>query len=903
MHPAGGFDSMKRGPGGGLARRISVVNRWVRIVRRLRHTAATATSVRLGGRRRCKLPAAPAFRGLEPLEPRLLLNGQPGVSSLDVLLDYRFDTNNFFDTQEKRDVLQLAADTAVGRLLDDLRAINPSSRNRWTATFTHPGTGEFAAVQNMRVGADELVVFAGGRNLDGPAIGQGGPGGFSASGSGSFVNTVATRGEQGAGRNRPTDFGPWGGVIAFETNANWHFGLTGAGLSSPKKDFFSVALHEMVHVLGFGTAGSWEQLVDAENARFTGAASTAEYDKEGNPPLARGSQENPDLSHWKNTVRDEGKAVAMDPTTRVGKRTQLTELDLAALDDIGWEVRTGGQIHGVKWADADQDAKRDAGESGVEGWTIFLDDNENGLLDDGERSTTTDADGEYWFTELSPGGYTVAELPRAGWIATAGGPHDVQLDPVEVVTGIDFGNFQLPLMADLTVSVMTLDLPDTLVPGDRGKAELLVRNIDTLGVNQTVNVKLVASINDQIGDGDDVMLGGLNRRLRLPAGQIGDGEGSKLRLRLQVPGAAAAGSYQVFAVVDADNAVPERNELDNVDQVEAPRFDLALVFGQVDDRIVKRVTVDGITYQLRGAGSGAVVRGAGRPSVIVDGSDDKSMLQLRAGRDVPAVVHDVTVNGSARKIDLRKFTVTGDIFAAGTLEQLFAGTIADQHTITVDGTAERKTFSIRADVMRDVTVNSQLPVSRVDVGVWENTDDIADIITAPWAGVIRSKRNFEAGLNLTDASVAQSLNQLSVRQDIIGAVIRTAAGIRTIRAARLIDTTIFAGLGAAVADDALPAAAGDFAQQAAIATVSVRSRNTDASWLSNVRIAAFSLGKVSGGFAAATGQIYGLAAANYNSLSYRNGQGTVRLRSTDATLSTPGDTAVDADLIVRVVAI
>ena len=38
------------------------------------------------------------------------------------------------------------------------------------------------------------------------------------------------------------------------------------------------------------------------------------------------------------------------------------------------------------------------GEPGLAGWTIFLDADNNGVLDDGEAQTTTDADGNYaWY--------------------------------------------------------------------------------------------------------------------------------------------------------------------------------------------------------------------------------------------------------------------------------------------------------------------------------------------------------------------------------------------------------------------------------------------------------------------------------------------------------------------------
>ena len=77
-----------------------------------------------------------------------------------------------------------------------------------------------------------------------------------------------------------------------------------------------------------------------------------------------------------------------------------------------------GEINGYKWHDLNQDGVFDADEPGVEGWTIYLDSNENGQLDDGETSAVTDADGFYSFTNLGFGTYTVAEQSEPRWNQT-----------------------------------------------------------------------------------------------------------------------------------------------------------------------------------------------------------------------------------------------------------------------------------------------------------------------------------------------------------------------------------------------------------------------------------------------------------------------------------------------------
>ncbi|MBD2186167.1 hypothetical protein H6G03_34785 [Planktothrix sp. FACHB-1375] len=76
------------------------------------------------------------------------------------------------------------------------------------------------------------------------------------------------------------------------------------------------------------------------------------------------------------------------------------------------------EIRGTSWNDSDKDGVRDLGEPGLANRTIFLDKNQNGILNASETYTTTDANGNYAFTNLMPGGYTVAQLSQVGWTQT-----------------------------------------------------------------------------------------------------------------------------------------------------------------------------------------------------------------------------------------------------------------------------------------------------------------------------------------------------------------------------------------------------------------------------------------------------------------------------------------------------
>ena len=75
-------------------------------------------------------------------------------------------------------------------------------------------------------------------------------------------------------------------------------------------------------------------------------------------------------------------------------------------------------IEGTKWLDTNGDGLWNANELALEGWTIFLDLNGDGTLGADEPSTVTDSDGNYSFTQLTAGRYTVAEVLQSGWQQT-----------------------------------------------------------------------------------------------------------------------------------------------------------------------------------------------------------------------------------------------------------------------------------------------------------------------------------------------------------------------------------------------------------------------------------------------------------------------------------------------------
>nr|WP_286194926.1 Calx-beta domain-containing protein [Synechococcus sp. CCY 0621] len=117
------------------------------------------------------------------------------------------------------------------------------------------------------------------------------------------------------------------------------------------------------------------------------------------------------------------------------------------------------EIIGQVWNDANNNGIDDT-EAPIPGWTVFLDADGNGVLDPGERSVVTGADGAYRFDDLRPGTYAVAQVVEPGWLQTfpaTGALVDILAG--EVAAGIDFGNFLLPV--DTTPPTATIELDTT----------------------------------------------------------------------------------------------------------------------------------------------------------------------------------------------------------------------------------------------------------------------------------------------------------------------------------------------------------------------------------------------------------------------------------------------------------
>ena len=311
----------------------------------------------------------------------------PGLTpAINIVVDYRYDSQNFFDAPAKI-ALEAVAARYSAIITTSLNAVTLSDNGTDARIgFTHPGTGASwdvspAASCNTdavascgqpdeageyrgpwSIGADDWILYAGGRSL--PSAGQGGTGtGLNYTTVFSDGNSVLNRGFRPSGS--VSHLPVWGGAITFDNDGgtNWHFDPNTVAPFGTT-DFYTIALHEVGHVLGLSTDWEdWDQWSSGGN--FSGTKAVAAYNADNGASVTSLSEVGGSNHHWQDGTYDsiifppgnpnymgtvgQGSLqnLLMDPIanfTSSTKRFELTNVDVAALEDIGWSIISASSI-------------------------------------------------------------------------------------------------------------------------------------------------------------------------------------------------------------------------------------------------------------------------------------------------------------------------------------------------------------------------------------------------------------------------------------------------------------------------------------------------------------------------------------------------------------------------------
>ncbi|MDI6765662.1 MAG: SdrD B-like domain-containing protein [Bacteroidota bacterium] len=114
---------------------------------------------------------------------------------------------------------------------------------------------------------------------------------------------------------------------------------------------------------------------------------------------------------------------------------RITSVSIPSVKDVSDANFSIGlsSISGLKFGDLNGNGLKDESEAGLSGWTIQL----TGPI---SSSKITDENGNYSFTELPPGTYTINEENQTGWAQTSQSHPPIVLTGGEDISNIDFGN-------------------------------------------------------------------------------------------------------------------------------------------------------------------------------------------------------------------------------------------------------------------------------------------------------------------------------------------------------------------------------------------------------------------------------------------------------------------------------
>jgi hypothetical protein len=323
----------------------------------------------------------------------LLLAGRCfAVQTVQIDLDYSNDT--FFSANPTalaslnaaaQDVSN-AITTSLGATVDSNSAtVNDSSFSlNYRFNYPNPTTGAIQFIDDTTLPANHVRIFVGAQALSGTILGHGGTGALDFTGTTANVNqadyslavqnvsaAASANMGRGAGPIIRTASGTTFGVtfsirdgsnigsLTFNDTVNWQFDKN-AAVAPDQYDFYSVAVHEILHALGFSKdqSQSFSADVSPSNSRNWLGPQVITQLGTGNDVLESDSNHitagltSPRLSDGLH------QDAVMEASLPPGTRHTLTLLDLAFLRDIGWQTVEDNLVPG----DFDRNFVRNAGD-------------------------------------------------------------------------------------------------------------------------------------------------------------------------------------------------------------------------------------------------------------------------------------------------------------------------------------------------------------------------------------------------------------------------------------------------------------------------------------------------------------------------------------------------------------
>ncbi len=540
-----------------------------------------------------------------------------------------------------------------------------------------------------------------------------------------------------------------------------------------------------------------------------------------------------------------------NPGTNPGGALNLDTGVVITFGGITSETRAGdpASILGRVYNDNDGFGWVYSGEGypGLEGITVYLDDNENGALDAGERSVVTGADGVYLIDQIAtevvdtyeqnflgpptllssraiPQTRLVSVVVPDGW--HGGDTRPASIKSGEVVGGYNFGLIAPPRIRGVGIEGGHLIMGESNlitaegVTDPDGTVERVMFFLDR--DNDRVADDLLG-IDDDGSDGFSVVVDRFNADYGDSANQLF---------------AVARDNDGNWGVSDQSVAASPRL---GVEVTQGKK----LVYREVDGTVVT-VTLNGpgsarvllVGSGVRAWDLGDVVEITGDANVsdiqlIQTTADSKLMIRTSGGRGKGRVASISEITGSTPLgvLAAGKVQINGGVrmTGQGTIGRLRAASL---NGIVMEGTAFGGVEITVGRANGEARIAS--PVRLLKAGTLSYFN-----LEAPSADQIVVTGNYKRGsVTLTDPGVRFSLRQLRVGKTLQGVQVRTASSIHTVAAAAMLGSGIEAGGG--TGQLATASASGSVAQRGAIVNLSVGGGAFADSYVS-----AWRLGKVS----------------------------------------------------------
>lgn len=315
-----------------------------------------------------------------------------------------------------------------------------------------------------------------------------------------------------------------------------------------------------------------------------------------------------------------------------------------------------------------------------------------------------------------------------------------------------------------------------------------------------------------------------------------------------------------------------------------------------------------------------------------------SNLLLKPEKNATVEVGNINVTGDLASLLGGDVNLGGDIRVTGVLGRLTFGDVADDHDIVVSGLGRQvpDITYITLGRVAETTLNVATPIVSLSVIDWQDDNTTADVVTAPWIRNLTTRGDkannipgdFEAGLNLTGAelpadqvpqllikakingdlrnanwTVPRGINSIQVTGAITDCILRATQSIASLSTARLVNSTVFAGVSAVVTT--LPDETSDFSNALAAIerlTVAGVKGSAEPAWVKSQvaagRLGAVKLGMVKTDEEPGPDAAHGLATRNLSKVQYIDADGILR-RITPANLT--DNEFTDDDFLIRLV--